>query len=118
MLKNDLPEAYSFRYDNLNFTALPSSFFDILWGHDDCYLRPGAEVEIGNLRMKTFSNFFEEINDEISIDNFFSGCFAFHWHNRWDAPELKNSYAGKLNSDLDRIIKEKYNINPMKIFTT
>jgi len=108
MIENNLPEAFSFKYNNLNITSLPDPFFDIVWPHMD-----------GNLKCLTINNFdhfFQETDKEITLDNFFKGCFAYHWHNRWGEPELKNSPAGRLNQHLDKIIEEKYNIKPYQIF--
>lgn len=107
MFYKDLIGAFSFEYDNLEFTSLPSPFFDIVFA--------GRE-EVTSLPFSKFDQFFEETDQEVNMDNFLKGCFAYHWHNRWDFPELKNSFAGKLNIHLDEIIKSKYNINPIKIF--
>jgi len=115
MMINDMPEAYSYKHKNLDFTSLPSYFFDIIWGHEHCQGERG--IMLKNVKMKTFDDFFTKMNIDITLDEFFPGCFTYHWHNRWDAPELKDSIAGKLNEDIDRIIKEKYNITPAKIFT-
>jgi len=108
-IQNNLPQAFSYKYDNLRITSLPSAFFDIVWNE-------WGNEKLKFLNFNTFPKFFELTDKEVTIDTFFKGCFAFHWHNRWDAPELKNSFAGRLNVDLDRIIKEKYNITPIKIF--
>lgn len=107
-LKNELPQAFSYNYDNLRITSLPSTFFDMIWTNKD--------TELSFFPINDFCKFFEETNKEITMDNFFKGCFAYHWHNFWNAPELKNSPAGRLNADIDRIIQKKYNITPIKIF--
>jgi len=114
LIKNSIPDAYSYRYDNLDFTSLPTAFFDIVWGNEYPF-----NEEIDGLFFKGFENFFEKIDKDknITIDNFFKRCFAYHWHNKWNMPELKDSMAGKLNIDIDKKIEEKYNIKPMKIFT-
>jgi hypothetical protein len=108
MIQNELPEAFNFKHTNLNITSLPDPFFDIVWPHKD-----------GDLKCLTLNNFdlfFKETDKETTLDNFFKGCFAYHWHNRWEYPELKNSFAGKLNQHIDKIIEEKYKIKPYKIF--
>jgi hypothetical protein len=104
-----MPEAFNYKYDNLNFVSLPHSFFDIMW-------RLEYDKPIDGIIFQGFQTFFEETERETTIDNFLKGCFTFHWHNFWSAPEKKKSYAGRLNEDIDRIIEEKYNIKPIKIF--
>ena len=111
MMSNyDVPIAYSFQHDNLRFTSLPSPFFDPVW------LDGKNNDKVPSLTIKNFDEFFEETSAEITIGSFMEGCFAYHWHNRWDVPELKNSVAGKLNADIDKIIEAKYSIKPIKIF--
>ena len=106
---------FSYKHDNLNFTSLPSPFFDILWGHQHCQ-EGKTGIHIGNVKMEQLGDIFKKTDNEITMDTFFKGCFAFHTHNYWDSPEYKYSYAGRLNEDLDKIIEQKYNIKPMKIF--
>jgi len=108
MIQNYMPEAFNFKYTNLNITSLPNTFFDIVW--------PNMDSDFECLTLNNFDKFFKETDKDINLNNFFKGCFAYHWHNRWDEPELKNSFAGRLNQHLDQIIEEKYNINPIKIF--
>ena len=111
LIQNNLPEAFNYKYDNLTFTSLPSAFFDIVWN-----LEMLKHRDLLFLTFSEFEHFFENTDIEITLDNFFKGCFAYHWHNRWDFPELKNSFAGKLNQQFDKIIEQKYNIKPIKIF--
>jgi Glycosyltransferase sugar-binding region containing DXD motif len=108
LIQNNLPEAFSFKYNNLNLIPLPDTFFDIVWPHED--------QDLKCLTFNNFNKFFQETDQEVTLDNFFKGCFAYHWHNHWNDKELENSYAGKLNKHLDKIIEEKYNIKPYKIF--
>jgi hypothetical protein len=110
LIQNYMPEAFNFKYENLNFTSLPSSFFDIVWNESD--------KDVPYLNFNNFDYFFKETDKEVTLDNFMKGCFAYHWHNRWTEPELQNSFAGKLNQHLDKIIENKYNIKPYKIFNT
>lgn len=107
-IQNNLPEAFNYKHKNLNITSLPNAFFDIVWNEED--------KDVPYLSFNNFNYFFKETDKEITLDNFMKGCFAYHWHNRWAAAELKNSFAGKLNEQLDKIIEEKYNIKPYKIF--
>ena len=110
-LNKDKPQFFNFFIDRPvlhNFTSLPCSFFDIVWSEHD--------NDLNFLTLNNFDNFFKTTEKNINLDNFLKGCFAYHWHSRWDHSELKDSYAGKLNQDLDKIIEEKYNIIPYKIF--
>lgn len=109
LLANSMPAAYDFRYDNLKFTSLPSDFFDIAWGKEN-------KTDLEFLVFNNMHLFFKKTDKDINLNNFFKGCFAYHWHNQWNELELKNSFAGRLNQDFDRIIKDKYNITPVKIF--
>jgi len=110
-----ISNSLDYKHGNLNITSLPSSFFDILWGHS-LSQQGKLGLHIDNIKMTDFNDFFKKTNNEVTINTFFKGCFAYHWHNRWNNPEYKDSFAGKLNADMDRIIKEKYNIKPIKIF--
>lgn len=110
-----ISNSLDYKHKNLNITSLPSSFFDILWGHHHSQ-QGKSGLHIDDIKMTDFDDFFKETNNKVTMNTFFKGCFAFHWHNQWDAPELKDSFAGKLNTDMDKIIKEKYNITPTKIF--
>jgi hypothetical protein len=113
-LKNELPEAFSYKYDNLRITSLPTTFFDISWIIDS---NIGTGIPfIKEPSYETTDGFFKQTNEEVTLNEFFKGCFSYHWHNHWDEPELKNSLAGKLNADIDKIIEKKYNIIPNKIF--
>ncbi len=104
----NFPEAWSYKHKNLNITSLPTAFFDIVW--------PNENTDLPFFTLNNFDLFFKETEKEVTLENFFKGCFAYHWHNRWNEPELKNSFAGKLNKHLDKIIEEKYNIKPYQIF--
>jgi len=105
-INNNSP--FNYKHDNINLTSLPGIFFDIVW--------PNQDRDLDFLTFNHFKYFFQKTDKNVNMNNFFKGCFAYHWHNYWDAPELKDSFAGKLNVDLDRIIESKYNIKPMKIF--
>jgi hypothetical protein len=103
-------EAFNFKYENLTHTVLPTPFFDMVFS------KPTPEFTSPALSFANLRDFFKPTEKDITMDNFFKGCFDCHWHNGWDAPELKNSYAGRLNKHLDEIIEAKYGIKPYKIF--
>lgn len=108
LIQNNLPEAFNYKYENLNYTSLPSSFFDIVWNEEDKH--------VPYLTFNNFNYFFQKTDQDITLDNFMKGCFAYHWHNRWAEPEYKDSYAGRLNTHIDKIIEEKYNFKPFSTF--
>ena len=108
LYQGNYPEAWSYKHKNLNITSLPTAFFDIVW--------PNQDADYSFFSLNNFEQFFKETNKDINLNNFFKGCFAYHWHNRWNDPELRNSYAGKLNAHIDEIIEQKYNFKPYKIF--
>lgn len=101
-------EAYNMKYDNVNLTVLPTSFFDMAFAAGLHSNSPALYDDLGL--------FFKNTDKEVNLKNFFPGCFSYHWHNQWNSPELKNSYAGKLNNEIDEIIETKYNFKPLKIF--
>ena len=103
-----MPTAWSYEHKNLNITSLPSSFFDIVWNEED--------KNVPYLTFNNFNYFFQHTDKNVTLNNFMKGCFAYHWHNRWNDLELRNSYAGKLNAHIDEIIEQKYNFKPYKIF--
>ena len=110
-----ISNALDYKHENLDIVSFPNAFFDILWGHP--HSQDGKRgLEIDGIRMEDFPEFFERTDDDVSLDTFFRGCFAYHWHNRWEAPEYRDSYAGKLNASFDEVIREKYGITPAKIF--
>lgn len=104
-------EAYNMKYDNLNFTVLPTPVSDIVFAAS---YQPPINKQI--MTINNWDEFFTETDKDINIDNFFKGCIDYHWHNRYNVPELKRSPAGRLNAQFDEIIEAKYNIKPIKIF--
>ena len=103
------PEAYNFKHDNLKFSSLPTFFFDPVF--------IGGNQGIEHiLNFNKFDLFLKPTNKDVTLENIFPGCFGYHTHWIWDGPELKNSFAGRLNKQLDDIIQEKYGIKPFKIF--
>lgn len=82
-----------------NLRNYPCAFFDPLWG-GYCEGMPFRE----------FSDFFKEFDKDYVKDpninsyrDFFPGAFAYHWHNKWDAKEVENSYFGLFNHEFDNI---------------
>lgn len=81
----------------------PSAYFDPIWQESE-----NTNVYVIN----TFDQFFQEFSFEFekrieSYKQFFPGCYAYHWHNRWDMLEFENSYFGVFNKELDLILNDK-----------
>lgn len=81
----------SLTYDlPLDFLVLPCSWFDANWLAIKCCL----------------NSFFESVDSKVNFDNFMTGSFCYHWHNRWNhkigdkSPfkQLVNIVYEKLNS--------------------
>lgn len=92
-----------FRYDNLalkKMTVYPCAMFDPLWnGYCD------------GMPIKEFSDFFKEFDDNFikdtrikSYKDFFSGIYAYHWHNKWDCQEYENSYFGTFEKEFNELL--------------
>ena len=101
-------DAMDFKNDNLEVTSLPSNFFDVSWINKN--------YQGDNFILEDFHSFWKKTDYKPTMKNFLRGCFAYHWHNHWEVPELRNSIAGSLNDDLDKIILQKYNIKSLKLF--
>jgi hypothetical protein len=93
------------RYPDL--WILPCPYFDPLWlTHDgeDRYRAP----------FRGFPDFFRRFDWRFrprrgvrSHREFFPGAFAYHWHNCWDAPELRRSYYGLFERGFDGMLAER-----------
>lgn len=66
----------------LDILVLPCSWFDADW--------------ISNPYNIGADNFFKNTNTQYNFDNFFSGSFCYHWHNRWNNDIDNNSIIIKL----------------------
>lgn len=90
--------AFDWEYDNLSFYSLPSPFFDMIWGMGS------QNRDMPFLPFHTFDQFFEKSEKDFSLETFLPGCFAYHWHNRWDKPIHPQSPMAKLNRSLDETL--------------
>ena len=86
-----------------NLTVYPYQLFDPAW------LDEKAEATD-----KYFDSFFEPIKENDgemktvnSYKEFYPGALAYHWHNRWEAPEYDNSYFGMFEKEFKEILQEK-----------
>ena len=70
----------------LDMLVLPCSWFDADWIPN--------EYDIG------VKKFFENTDKQYDFDNFFKGCFCYHWHNKWDKKIENNSIIIQLVTPL------------------
>jgi hypothetical protein len=66
----------------LDILVLPCSWFDPDWLENP--------YNIGH------SNFFDPTNETYDFNNFYKGCFCYHWHNKWHYHTYKNSTIEQL----------------------
>ena len=77
---------------------LPSAYFDPLW----VIMDNSASRELYGLQQ--WDDFFTEPNDVSSVEAFFKGAFAFHWHNQWKADIVQGSSADMFLQHYESII--------------
>lgn len=66
----------SLTYDlSLDFLVLPCSWFDPNFIKNPCNIK----------------DIFSTVKEEYHFDNFFKGCFCYHWHNEWNRQLDNNS---------------------------
>lgn len=98
-----------FNYANKlkNVWVLPSTYFDPLWlFNPDCKSDLSNQTKNYLYPIINWNEFFtKKVEEEISYKDFFKGCYAFHWHNRWNLEVTENSYFDKF----DKQFSEKYN---------
>jgi len=66
----------------LDILVLPCFWFDVDWIENP--------YNIGHL------NFFKNTNENYDFNNFYKGCFCYHWHNKWDMNTEDNSIIVQL----------------------
>jgi hypothetical protein len=74
----------------LDMLVLPTSWFDSAWIKNPYNI--GADI-------------FSEIDKIYTFDNFFTGAFCFHWHNRWEMPIHEKSIMNQLITIIKNNIK-------------
>jgi hypothetical protein len=67
---------------NIDMLILPCSWFDPL------FIRECPDI-------------FEHTDNKYNFDNFFNGCFCYHWHNQWDRKIEENSIISQLIKIID-----------------
>jgi len=78
----------------LDITVLPCITFDPGWINSDFSKRD------------QWSNiFFDESRYKgINLESFYKGCFAYHWHNRWNRKIHDNSIIRKLDNEIIELL--------------
>lgn len=101
-----------FHYDDLNLrflTVYPCYMFDPLWnGYVD-----GMPIQDFDDFFREFSVVFKKDEKVNSFKDFFTGIYAYHWHNRWKSLTREDSYFGLFNKEFDMMMEE-FNKNVCK----
>ena len=82
---------------DLDLLVLPCAFFDPLWP-----IRDGRD-RTSSSPFHSFDDFFRRFGWRlpppavtVTLDSFFPGAFAYHWHNGWHLKEHEQSFFGQL----------------------
>lgn len=95
---------------DVNLLVLPSAVFDPLWLHHD------GKDTYKDAPFDKFGDFFAQDDSLTNVDRgemrqaFFPGAFAYHWHNRWQVPEVSESWFGLLEEIFDEIVSDRYDL--------
>ena len=82
--------------------VLPSAFFDPIWQGLKAEEYPFVEFQ------KFFSPFDHTFTNKFNIltyKDFYTGCFAYHWHNQWNVTEYENSFFGIFDKEFSKILR-------------
>lgn len=96
---------------NLDMWVLPSGFFDPFWLSFDVHDASPPRY------FQSFADFFGPSRTACSFDEFYAGAFAYHWHNQWNAAELRDSFAGRFNWEIDQRLWNARAVQPACSFT-
>ena len=90
-----------FNYSNeemKDLMVLPCAYFDPIWNITD--------KTKYNYPIYSFNDFFKNYSGNISsYKEFFTGCYAYHWHNQWNTEIEKNSLFYRFNEEFNNILK-------------
>jgi len=85
--------------------VLPCAFFDPVWqGLRQNELYPFTDF------YSFFRPFDKDYRNKLNISTyqqFFPGCYAYHWHNQWNAAESENSFFGLFEQEFNEILKKQ-----------
>lgn len=102
----------------LNLLMLPCPFFDPLWllhdGKDDSRACPLERFFVNFFRPYTAEGLAEKV---ARMQEYWSLCFTYHWHNHWTKVEARNSLAGYCNQAIDKVLLEKCGVRAAGTFS-
>lgn len=90
-----------FNYANnlKNVMSYPTAFFDPLWLFD------AGEGGSYPYHITNWDEFFNKRMDkDLNYQDFFKGCYAFHWHNRWSLEVVKDSCFDLFDNQFSEIL--------------
>ena len=91
-----------FNYSNdklKDLMVLPCTYFDPVWNITD--------KNKYDYPITAFDDFFNEYNGaKISYRDFFTGCYAYHWHNKWGIEANENSLFNMFYNEFNSILKK------------
>jgi hypothetical protein len=97
--------------ESLDVLVLPCGVFDPVWLHVDRLDRyRQAPFDRFDGFFRPFGWRFRRKSGVQSHRDFFSGAFAYHWHNLWRAQESPDSYFGLFDREFDAILQERLGI--------
>ncbi|WP_205676555.1 hypothetical protein, partial [Brachyspira sp. G79] len=81
-----------------DLTVLPCAYFDPIWNMKD---KTKYDYPI-----LSFEDFFKNYSGNIkSYKDFFTGSYAYHWHNQWNVKPEPNSLFNNFNEEFNNILK-------------
>jgi len=96
-------------HERADLVEFPCSFFDPLWLHFDkherCALAPFDHFEDF---FRHFGFLFKRNPGIRALADFFPGAFTYEWHNRWSAREVRSSYFGMFEQEIDGLLARKF----------
>ncbi len=93
---------------DIDLLVLPAAVTDPLWTHHE------GTALMRRPPIMRFDDFFSATRrprwrrERVrSYRDFFRGAFAYHWHNRWDAPIHGESYFARFEREFDQMLVER-----------
>ena len=97
---NNLKKGWGFQRSNLKYNikeldmlVLPCSWFDAGW------------VKTETIEKESFKKFFKATDKQYNFENFFTGAFCYHWHNKWNSKIEDTSIMSQLINIIKRKLK-------------
>jgi hypothetical protein len=93
---------------DVDLLVLPCPFFDPLWPRRDGQdLTSDAPFDRFEDFFRRFGWRFARPTPPPTVETFFPGAFAFHWHNNWRLRENEQSYFGLFDRELDAKLADR-----------